>query len=81
VGPNFKRPAAPDVNGYTPAPLSTTEGVTNVLGGEPQRFLSGTNLPGEWWSVERESVERGKCYEGHTLYAPTLHAPDAGPRA
>jgi len=51
VGPNFKRPAAPDVNGYTPAPLSTTEGVTNVLGGEPQRFLSGTNIPGEWWTL------------------------------
>ena len=51
VGPNFKKPAAPEVNGYTPAPISTTDGVTNVLGGEPQRFLSGTNLSGEWWTL------------------------------
>ena len=42
VGPNFKRPAAPEVNGYTAAPLSTTDGVTNVVGGEPQRFLAAT---------------------------------------
>jgi NodT family efflux transporter outer membrane factor (OMF) lipoprotein len=51
VGPNFKKPAAPDVNGYTPAPPSTTEGVTNIMGGELQRFLNGTNIPGEWWTL------------------------------
>jgi len=51
VGPNFKPPAAPDVSGYTPAPLWTTEGVTNVMGGEPQRFLEATNIPGEWWTL------------------------------
>jgi NodT family efflux transporter outer membrane factor (OMF) lipoprotein len=51
VGPNFKKPAAPEVNGYTPAPISTTDGVTNVLGGEPQRFLNGTNISGEWWTL------------------------------
>ncbi len=51
VGPNFKKPAAPDVDGYTPTPISTTEGMTNVLGGEPQRFLNGTNISGEWWTL------------------------------
>jgi len=51
VGPNFKKPAPPDVNGYTATPLSTTAGVTNVLGGEPQRFLTGTNISGEWWTL------------------------------
>ena len=51
VGPNFKRPAAPEVNGYTAAPLSTTDGVTNLLGGEAQRFLNGRNIPGEWWAL------------------------------
>jgi len=51
VGPNFKRPAAPEVSGYTAAPVSTMEGLTNLLGGEPQRFLSGTNLPAEWWQL------------------------------
>ncbi|MGA2657939.1 MAG: hypothetical protein ABSH34_10505 [Verrucomicrobiota bacterium] len=27
--------------------------------------------------MKRASVERGKCYDALTLYAPTLHAPDA----
>ncbi|MGA2657977.1 MAG: hypothetical protein ABSH34_10710 [Verrucomicrobiota bacterium] len=27
--------------------------------------------------MKRESVDRGKCYDALTLYAPTLHAPDA----
>ena len=51
VGPDFKKPAAPEVSGYTPAPLSTTSGTTNALGGEPQRFVSGSDIPGEWWTL------------------------------
>jgi NodT family efflux transporter outer membrane factor (OMF) lipoprotein len=51
VGPNFKKPAAPEVSSYTPAPLSTTSGTTNVAGGEPQRFISGSDIPGEWWTL------------------------------
>jgi len=51
VGPNFKKPAAPEVSGYTAAPLSTTPGTTNVTGGEPQRFVSGSDIPGEWWTL------------------------------
>ncbi|MGO8929949.1 MAG: efflux transporter outer membrane subunit [Limisphaerales bacterium] len=51
VGPDFKKPAAPEVSGYTPAPLSTTTGTTNVTGGEPQHFVSGSDIPGEWWTL------------------------------
>ena len=51
VGPNFKKPAAPEVSGYTATPLSTTSGTTNVTGGEPQRFISGSDIPGEWWTL------------------------------
>jgi len=51
VGPDFKKPAAPEVGGYTPAPLSTTSGTTNVTGGEPQRFVSGSDISGEWWTL------------------------------
>src|SRR5260221_7296196 len=51
VGPDFKRPPAPGVSGYTSTPLSTTSGTTNVIGGEPQRFLSGEDIPGEWWTL------------------------------
>jgi NodT family efflux transporter outer membrane factor (OMF) lipoprotein len=51
VGPNFKKLAAPEVKDYTPAPLSTTSGTTNVTGGEPQHFVNGSDIPGEWWTL------------------------------
>src|SRR5208337_3022847 len=51
VGPDFKRPVAPDVSDYTPERLQTTSGTTNIAGGEPQRFVSGGDLSGEWWSL------------------------------
>ena len=51
VGPDFKKPAPPEVNGYTTTPLSTTVGTTNVPGGEPQRFTEGLDITGEWWTL------------------------------
>ena len=34
VGPNFKRPAAPEVSDYVPTPLSTTTGAPNTTAGD-----------------------------------------------
>jgi NodT family efflux transporter outer membrane factor (OMF) lipoprotein len=51
LGPNFKKPAAPQVNGYTPSPLSATGSSTNVAGGEAQRFIAGQDIPAEWWTL------------------------------
>jgi NodT family efflux transporter outer membrane factor (OMF) lipoprotein len=51
VGPDFKKPAAPEVSCYTPTLLETTESVTNVPGGESQRFVEGEDIPGEWWKL------------------------------
>ncbi|MBU6403044.1 MAG: TolC family protein, partial [Verrucomicrobia bacterium] len=51
VGPNFKSPPPPPVDRYTASPPSETTGSTNVLGGEPQHFLSGADLPAEWWRL------------------------------
>jgi len=51
VGPRFKRPAPPDVGGYTPAPISTTSSTSNVAGGEAQQFVDGRDIPGEWWTL------------------------------
>jgi outer membrane protein TolC len=51
VGPNFTPPAAPKVSAYTSAPLAGTTSVTNVAGGEAQQFVSGADLPGEWWTL------------------------------
>jgi NodT family efflux transporter outer membrane factor (OMF) lipoprotein len=51
VGPNFEKPAAPNVGGYTPAPISTTTATPKVIGGEAQHFADGKDIPGEWWAV------------------------------
>ena len=51
VGPNFKRPAPPDVSGYTPTPVSTTSSTANVTGGEAQRLIEGRDIEGDWWTL------------------------------
>ncbi|MGH7942210.1 MAG: efflux transporter outer membrane subunit [Limisphaerales bacterium] len=55
VGPNFKRPAAPGVSGYTAAALPTTASATNIVGGAAQRFVQGLDLSGEWWTLFRSA--------------------------
>jgi len=51
VGPDFKKPAAPDVSDYTSHPLSSTASSANVVGGEAQRFNKGSDIPGDWWTL------------------------------
>jgi NodT family efflux transporter outer membrane factor (OMF) lipoprotein len=51
VGPNFKPPAAPTVKNYTPQPPATTVATPGVPGGEAQRFVSGGDIPADWWTL------------------------------
>jgi NodT family efflux transporter outer membrane factor (OMF) lipoprotein len=51
VGPNFKNPAAPNVNGYTVTPLSNIVGTTNVIGGQAQQFVQGQDISSQWWTL------------------------------
>ena len=51
VGPNFKKPAAPNVAGYLPTQPSTTTNVPNVSGGEAQQFVQNRDIPGDWWTL------------------------------
>ncbi len=51
VGPNFKRPAAPEAGDYTASPLRPTIATTNVVGGEAQRFVKGNDIAGDWWTL------------------------------
>jgi NodT family efflux transporter outer membrane factor (OMF) lipoprotein len=51
VGPNFKKPPAPNVPGYTPVPISTTSSTSNVPAGEAQQFVEGRDIPGDWWTL------------------------------
>ncbi len=51
VGPDFKTPAPPPVNSYTAAPVQTTMAVAGVAGGDAQRFLAGSDVAGDWWTL------------------------------
>jgi NodT family efflux transporter outer membrane factor (OMF) lipoprotein len=51
VGPNYKRPAAPNVPGYAPGLPTTTSSSPNVTGGEAQTFAPGRDIPGDWWTL------------------------------
>lgn len=51
VGPNYKRPAAPKVPGYTPTPPTAETSTAGVSGGEAQQFLNAKDISGEWWTL------------------------------
>lgn len=51
VGPNFHRPSAPHVEGYTAEPLP--ESLPNALGvdGAAQHFIANEAVPRNWWTL------------------------------
>jgi len=49
VGPDFKRPPAPDATGYAPGPLPQQTVATNTPGGNAQQFVRDQDIPGQWW--------------------------------
>ena len=51
VGPDFKRPPAPEAGEYTASPMAATVATTNVAGGESQRFVKGSDIAGDWWTL------------------------------
>jgi NodT family efflux transporter outer membrane factor (OMF) lipoprotein len=51
VGPDFEKPAAPDVSDYAASPVSTTVASGNTAGGDAQRFVKGMDIAGDWWSL------------------------------
>jgi len=53
VGPDFERPEAPPVSGYTVGRLPAS---TASADGQTQRFHQGRDISGEWWSVFRSKA-------------------------
>jgi NodT family efflux transporter outer membrane factor (OMF) lipoprotein len=51
VGPNFKKPAAPEVSDYTAPALTSTAATPNAVGGEAQHFASGSDISADWWTL------------------------------
>ena len=49
VGPDFTRPAVPEVANYTVAPLPEQTVSTSIALGEAQHFQSGWSVDNQWW--------------------------------
>jgi NodT family efflux transporter outer membrane factor (OMF) lipoprotein len=51
VGPRWRTPPAPPHADYAPTPLPQASASAPVHGGEAQAFVSGRDLPFEWWEL------------------------------
>jgi NodT family efflux transporter outer membrane factor (OMF) lipoprotein len=51
VGPNFLRPAAPEIDRYTAEPTATHTSSAPVADGQVQRFEVGKDVDGQWWRM------------------------------
>jgi NodT family efflux transporter outer membrane factor (OMF) lipoprotein len=51
VGPDFHRPDAPETDTYTSSELKEKTVAAPVEGGEAQHFVSGQDIPSEWWTL------------------------------
>lgn len=78
-GPDFQRPAALDVAGYTAAALpAQTAAAPTALGGA-QRFLAGAPLSVQWWR-QFGSARLDALIEAALRASPTLEAAQAALR-
>jgi NodT family efflux transporter outer membrane factor (OMF) lipoprotein len=53
VGPDFKTPPPPVTSGYSKQPLNNPLESTTGAGGNAQEFVSGQDIPAQWWSLFR----------------------------
>jgi NodT family efflux transporter outer membrane factor (OMF) lipoprotein len=53
VGPDFHRPAPPDVKGYQAEPLPAMVSAGSDAAGpvEPQHLIEGMDIPAQWWTL------------------------------
>jgi outer membrane protein TolC len=50
VGPNFKTPEAPEVNGYL------AQDLPEQTGADAQQYVAGMDIPGQWWTLFHSSA-------------------------
>ena len=51
VGPDFKRPDAPDTKSYDSEALPAATGSADNESGAAQKFAMGADIPSEWWTL------------------------------
>jgi len=80
VGPDFQRPAAPEVKTYTQQPLpGQTSATAGITGGDAQRFRVGADIPGQWWTLFH-STQLNQLIDDALKANPTLAAAQASLR-
>src|SRR5262245_19384394 len=55
VGPNFRGPAPPTVEGYARPSLAPATAAVDIAGGEQQRLAPEGDVPHDWWTLFRSS--------------------------
>ncbi len=79
VGPNYRRPDAPQVDRYTTQPLPAQTVSTDTPGGDAQRFLQGTNVPERWWTTFGNK-ELDRRVQQALAHSPTIASAQAALR-
>jgi NodT family efflux transporter outer membrane factor (OMF) lipoprotein len=51
VGPDFQKPAAPEVDRYSSEPLPPQTASVDLHGGEAQRLVQGMDIQAQWWTI------------------------------
>src|SRR5271156_3097116 len=76
VGPDFKRPEPPAAESYTRGALPQQTASAPIAGGEAQRFVTGQDIPGQWWTLF-QSRELNSLIERSLRSNPTVAAAQA----
>lgn len=79
VGPDFKRPAAPDGAAYSPAPLGDSTASAKEAAGDAQHFVMGRDIPFAWWA-QFQSPKLNALVEKALQNSPTIAAAQAALR-
>jgi cobalt-zinc-cadmium resistance protein CzcA len=79
VGPDFRRPDAPNTAGYTRTPLPTQTVSSESADGTAQRFVPGADVPAAWWQTFR-SPQLDALVDAALHANPDLQAADAALR-
>src|SRR3954462_10972272 len=51
VGPDFRRPPAPNTDTFTAAVMPKQTASAPGIGGAAQRFVAGQDIPEQWWTL------------------------------
>jgi len=80
VGPDYKQPAAPLGSGYAPDALAASTTVSAPTpGGNAQTFVSGLDIPGQWWTLYHSKALNQLIAQALT-HSPTLESAQAALR-